>query len=274
MGNEQDRVSRRLVCLITISIISLLLAACASHQPAMVSDRDQPPSRKFQSHQVNKGETLYSIAWRYGLDHRKLAAANNIRPPYTIYPKQKLRLAEAQPRGAPAGARGAAHKPVVSRKEPPGKPEEPKSSPSSRSKNQTPVAVAPAAPALIQGAPKWRWPAQGRILSAFGASTGLNKGVDIEGKLGEPVIAAASGQVVYAGSGLRGYGKLLIIKHNDTYLSAYAHNDRLLLNEGDKVNGGDKIAEMGSTGTDEVKLHFEIRRQGEPVDPIRYLPRR
>lgn len=273
MGNDLGRVSRSLVHLIFISIILLLVSACSSPQPAAVSDREQPPSRKLQHHRVSKGETLYSIAWRYGLDHQKFAAANDIRPPYTIYPDQKLRLAEAQPTRASSRNQGP-DKTGNASASPNKKAVGTKSSSNNRSKNKTKSSDSPSVPVLIQGAPQWRWPAGGRIVSAFGASTGLNKGIDIEGKLGEPVLAAASGQVVYAGSGLRGYGKLLIIKHNETYLSAYAHNHRLLLNEGDKVKTGDKIAEMGSTGTDAVKLHFEIRRQGEPVDPIRYLPKR
>jgi lipoprotein NlpD len=111
-------------------------------------------------------------------------------------------------------------------------------------------------------------------LSSFQGNNGLNKGIDLGGKLGEPVLAAASGQVVYSGSGLRGYGKLLIIKHNETFLSAYAHNDRLLVKEGDLVKVGQRIADMGSSGTDRVKLHFEIRRDGTPVDPLKFLPRR
>ena len=102
----------------------------------------------------------------------------------------------------------------------------------------------------------------------------MNKGIDLGGKLGEPVLAAAAGQVVYSGSGLRGYSKLLIVKHNETFLSAYAHNDRLLVKEGDFVKVGQRIADMGSSGTDRVKLHFEIRRDGTPVDPIKFLPRR
>ena len=123
-------------------------------------------------------------------------------------------------------------------------------------------------------APQWRWPTRGIILSSFQGNDGFNKGIDLGGKLGEPVLAAAAGQVVYAGSGLRGYGKLLIIKHNETFLSAYAHNERLRVKEGDLVKVGQVIADMGSSGTDRVKLHFEIRRDGTPVDPLKYLPRR
>lgn len=118
----------------------------------------------------------------------------------------------------------------------------------------------------------WVWPATGSVLRGF--SEGGNKGLDISGRTGLPVYAAARGRVVYSGSGLVGYGKLIIIKHNKSYLSAYAHNDKLLVKEGDSVKGGQRIAQMGQTGTQEVKLHFEIRRDGRPVDPLIYLPRR
>jgi lipoprotein NlpD len=118
----------------------------------------------------------------------------------------------------------------------------------------------------------WMWPASGRVLAGF--SKGANKGVDILGKVGDPVFASASGRVVYSGAGLRGYGKLVIIKHNDTYLSAYAHNSNLLVKEGQNVARGQKIAEIGNTDSPQVKLHFEIRRLGEPVDPLKFLPER
>ena len=119
---------------------------------------------------------------------------------------------------------------------------------------------------------EWSWPATGRVLARF--SDPANKGVDISGKKGEPVYATAGGRVVYSGEGLRGYGKLIIIKHNNTYLSAYAHNDSILVREGQTVVKGQKIAEIGSTGTDQTKLHFEIRRMGKPVDPLKFLPER
>jgi lipoprotein NlpD len=117
----------------------------------------------------------------------------------------------------------------------------------------------------------WGWPAKGKIVAGFSEATSL-KGIDIAGSAGQPVTASAGGKVVYAGSGLRGYGKLIIIKHNDAYLSAYAHNRDILVKEGQQVVKGQKIAEMGNTDADQVKLHFEIRRQGKPVDPLRYLP--
>ena len=118
----------------------------------------------------------------------------------------------------------------------------------------------------------WIWPASGKTVGTYGESG--NKGVDIAGKTGDPVLAAADGKVVYSGTGLRGYGKLVILKHNATYLSAYAHNQTILVKEGQSVTKGQKIAEMGNSDTDQVKLHFEVRRQGKPVDPLKYLPPR
>jgi lipoprotein NlpD len=211
-------------------------------------------------HRVSRGETLYSIAWRYGLDYRELARRNNIAPPYTIFPTQRLRL-DAGAAGSPPASRSQA--PASASPPPAVRSEKRTSTPSPRASTPAPV-----------GAVEWRWPAQGKILVPFNGNNGLNKGIDIDGNLGQPVIAAAPGQVVYAGIGLRGYGKLLIIKHNDTYLSAYAHNQRLLVQEGDVVKAGQRVANMGSSGADRVKLHFEVRRDGTPVDPLGYLPRR
>ena len=118
----------------------------------------------------------------------------------------------------------------------------------------------------------WTWPANGKLIGTF--SEGGNKGIDINGKAGDAVLAASSGKVVYSGTGLRGYGKLVIVKHNNTFLTAYAHNQNVLVKEGQSVSKGQKIAEMGNTDADQVKLHFEVRRQGKPVDPLKYLPQR
>jgi lipoprotein NlpD len=128
------------------------------------------------------------------------------------------------------------------------------------------------APALTGDEIAWIWPASGKTVATF--SEGGSKGVDIDGRAGDPVIAAGDGKVVYSGTGLRGYGKLVILKHNNTYLSAYAHNQTILVKEGQSVTKGQKIAEMGNTDADQVKLHFEVRRQGKPVDPLKYLPAR
>lgn len=284
--------------MIFILIAMVLTAACGTHQSAKVSDREQPPSRRIQSqqaqipqggtHRVVRGDTLFSIAWRYGLDYRKLAQSNRISVPYTIYPGQVIRLS-ISPSGSPTVSRSASATAVPVPQRPVQTP--PSSSPPNttalpprqvptpsatinRAENRAPAATPSQSSALVLGAPQWQWPTQGRLLSGFQGSTGLNKGIDIAGNLGQPVVAAASGQVVYSGTGLRGYGKLLIIKHNETFLSAYAHNHHLLVKEGDFVKAGQKIADMGSSGTDRVKLHFEIRRDGTPVDPMKYLPKR
>ncbi|WP_232522421.1 peptidoglycan DD-metalloendopeptidase family protein [Marinimicrobium alkaliphilum] len=257
------------------------MKSCGTAPPAQISERDQPPSRRIQDgarptgggatqrtpvpdsgeHRVARGETLYSIAWRYGLDYRELARHNGIAEPFVIYPSQTLRLDV----GRTAAAQARAQPPATSR------PQASQPPVSSRSENRTTSSRATATPS---GSPNWRWPSDGRVIGTFNSNAGLNRGIDIAGDLGQPVIAASSGQVVYAGSGLRGYGRLLIIKHNDTYLSAYAHNNRLLVEEGDVVEAGQRVAEMGSSGTDRVKLHFEIRRDGNPVNPMDYLPNR
>lgn len=265
--------SARVSKVFIILIASLLLVACASRSVAPVTDKSHnflPPSK---THVVIPGDTLFSIAWRYGLKYEDLAKFNRISPPYIIKPSQVIRLdlkgADVVRPNSPAPSRPVKGVGLVQRASPPGLPVS-----SGRKENKT-VKPATPKPVLAQvGAPTWRWPAKGAILSSFQGNNGLNKGIDIAGKLGEPVLAAASGQVVYAGSGLRGYGILLIIKHNETFLSAYAHNERLRVNEGDIVKAGQVIADMGSSGTDRVKLHFEIRRDGTPVDPLRYLPRR
>jgi lipoprotein NlpD len=146
--------------------------------------------------------------------------------------------------------------------------------PASAAVGKPPVTASPSAPAASSGDEDlgWIWPAHGTLLAGF--DDAKNKGFDIGGKAGDAVLAAADGRVVYAGAGLRGYGNLIILKHNNTYLTAYAHNQTLLVKEDQSVQKGQKIAEMGNSDADRVKLHFEIRRQGKPVDPARYLPSR
>ncbi len=252
--------------ILTIALLSLLVASCASH-PAPTHSLGQPPSDRISHHTVSRGETLYSIAWRYGQDFKYLAAINGIAPPYNIFPGQQLRL-EGQalvsaPKPAPVPVRKAAPAPKpVTQKAPP---KIERSSPSTAARK--PVKPAPA------GQVAWRWPARGPLISTFRPRDPLRKGVDIAGQKGDSVLAAANGTVIYAGSALRGYGKLLIVKHNEEFLSAYAHNHKLLVEEGSEVKAGQRIAELGSSGTDRNKLHFEIRRNGQPVDPLAYLPR-
>lgn len=269
-----------LIKLFTILNI-LFLVACSSPPPAQVADRAQPPTRKIQIHTVAPGETLYSIAWRYGLDYRELARHNGIGAPYTIYVSQQLRLDvnDASKRKPPPAI--AQRKPAKAAGSSPAKPvktakknENRTQSTASRSENKTTPKVVKTPAATSSGSISWQWPVKGKVIAGYSSSGGLNKGIDISGKLGESVVAAAGGRVVYAGSGLRGYGKLVIVKHNDTYLSAYAHNRALSVKEGEIVKAGQKIAELGSSGTDKEKLHFEIRRDGKPVNPLTYLPKR
>ncbi len=247
-------------------LVVLLLCACVgggNYAPVVESQsgyRKSPPTFV-----VSRGETLYSIAFRYNLDFRGLAAANNMRYPYTIYPGQTLLLSDA------ARVTKSTAKPTSK----PAKSTVSKSAGSAAkvSKHTSSNSVSKSQSIDRSRYPfTWRWPLRGKVIRAYSASGHQHKGIDIEGKLGEPVHAANSGEVVYAGSGLVGYGKLLIIKHNETYLSAYGHNSKLLVKEGQKVKVGQKIAEVGDTGTDKPKLHFEIRRDGKPVNPTRVLP--
>lgn len=263
--------------LIKISIASAFLSACGNPgYIAPVEDFNQPPSKKLTTHHVARGETLYSIAWRYNLDYKKLAAANNLDSRYTIYPGQVLHLDTSNVvERTPA-------KPVTQHPKPAPKPiEKPPASvekatpPSTQRSIKTTKSVTQKVNSGAEFTPKdWVWPANGKLITTFSSESALHKGIDISGDLGEPVIAAAVGTVVYSGDGLRGYGKLIIIKHSEKYLSAYAHNRRLLVAEGENVKMGQQIAEMGSTGTNRVKLHFEIRHDGKPVNPLSYLPKK
>jgi lipoprotein NlpD len=207
-----------------------------------------------QLYRVGSGETLYAIAWRYNLDYRELARWNSISAPYTIHPGQELTLMD--PALLPQSRR-----PTVSSKA---------ASEKVNTKTRTRT-VASAQPALPPPK-KWIWPTRGKVIQTFQGQQSIAQGIDIEGAPGQDVCASADGKVVYSGSGLAGYGQLVIIKHNDTYISAYGHNRSLLVQEGTEVKAGQKIAEMGKL-QGSARLHFEIRRQGKPVDPLKYLPK-
>ncbi len=261
-------------------VFCALLSACASSPPGGVKvvDRNQSgavsqvqrqPVTSGQ-YQVQRGDTLYSIAFRFGWDWKALAARNGIVPPYLIRVGQIIRF-DGQPAYRPPVIATAPVVPPASRPSTPPQTRPAQTQPPAPVK--TPSSVTPLPPTQ-RSALGWIWPSSGAVIGRFSSNGSLNKGIDIAGELGQPVLAASDGSVVYAGSGLRGYGELVIIKHSDTYVSAYGHNRRLLVQEGQKVKAGHKIAEMGSTGTDRVKLHFEVRRQGKPVDPLQYLPRR
>nr|WP_244307200.1 peptidoglycan DD-metalloendopeptidase family protein [Azotobacter salinestris] len=264
---------------------TLLLAGCAnsSRDNVQVVERQEVPRVTSGHHVVSRGESISSIAMRYGWDWRELAARNGIAAPYMIHPGQKIQLGPVQQTGAspvvrqpaPAPVPAAARAPVASPTSPPAM-AAPQVRPAPEKVQPKPAPTAPVAqPAAPARSPSgWAWPAEGPLVGRFSSNGSLNKGIDIGGQLGQPVLAASDGSVVYAGGGLRGYGELIIIKHSDIYVSAYGHNRRLLVREGQQVKAGQVIAEMGSTGTDRVKLHFEIRRQGKPVNPLQYLPSR
>ncbi len=203
---------------------------------------------------VQRGQNVYRIATENGLTALDLAIWNDIGAPYTIHPGQRLRL-------YPGGQSGVAMKPTAS---------------VARSSTST-APVRPATPSVVVPSASnvsWRWPADGTVVASFASGDPTRQGVDIAGKGGQPVRAAADGVVVYSGSGLVGYGELVIIKHNEQWLSAYGHNRARLVNEAQVVKAGQQIAEMGRSGAARDMLHFEIRYNGKPVDPQQYLPRR
>jgi lipoprotein NlpD len=228
---------------------------------------------------VKPSDTLIRIGLENGQNWKDIARWNNLDNPNLVEVGQVVRVI---PPGTSALAVG---KPVVPTSEvtvttlPPAKPISGASSPAGTSPTVSatprPVAVAPQPPVSSAGDDDvaWIWPSAGTVIAGFDEAKN-NKGLDISGKLGDPVLAAGDGHVVYAGSGLRGYGNLIILKHNNTFLTAYAHNQTLLVREDQAVRKGQKIAEMGQSDADRVKLHFEIRRQGKPVDPSRLLPNR
>lgn len=260
---------------------ALALTACSS----TVVRRSEAPvrpavaPRSGASVEVKRGETLYGIASRRGLKVEDVAAWNGIAAPYTIYPGQRLRLS---PDGKRAGNAAAARSGGAGSTATTGSRTASSAGASTRtgtdSRNRTPAgsattaAAGPAKP--ISSDLKWRWPADGPLLTRFLDGEPTRQGVDIAGDGGAPVKAAADGVVVYSGSGLVGYGELIIVKHSDAWLSAYGHNRERMVNEGALVKAGQQIAVMGRTGAPRDMLHFEIRYNGKPVDPLLYLPKR
>ncbi len=282
-----------------------VLSGCASRVSAPIRDGNgvSPPPAATQVerqgiHVVKQGETLLGISRQYGQSVRDLVAWNNLANPNQIHVGQELRVSPSvEPSGgAVATAIPVSPEPVIvspvtspsgemsgaAIKQAPLGGKQPYSDEAWNRTQPKPAAPVegpsmPAQPTAdgskdIAGDGDWLWPAKGKVLAGFSEAT--NKGLDIAGNPGDPVIASGAGKVVYSGSGLRGYGKLVIIKHDANYLTAYAHNQQLLVKEGDSVTKGQKIAELGSTDTDRPKLHFEIRKQGRPVDPMKYLPPR
>lgn len=273
-----------------VLLLAGLLGACSSHVVhAPVGDRGvSGPLRNPSYHTVRHGETLYSVAFLYGYEVSEVAAWNGLKPPYTIYKGQRLRLRPPAQAAAPKPPphsqpkpRSQASAPKVSASQPKTRavaPSQPKTTavPAPVMRKSAPVVATVRPPAAMPANDRlsWTWPARGPLLRTYDASGEGRKGINIGGDSGQPVLAAAGGKVVYSGSGLGGYGRLIIIKHNKEFLSAYAHNRKLIANEGQWVEKGQEIALMGNSGTDRVQLHFEIRKHGKPVDPLKYLPRR
>jgi len=220
------------------------------------------------NHVVQTGDTLYSIAFQYDIDYRSLAIVNALTPPYTIFVGQNLNLNVNQPvaRQSATPGPGASLGQVVSNTS---VARAQAASTSSASVLRQPITRT----STVSTDPQWQWPVQGQILQGFESRAGLNKGIDIEARVGDPVRAAAAGDVVYSGSGIQGSGNLVIIRHSDRYLSAYAHNRQVHVSQGDSIRAGDEIAEVGINEQEQAALHFEIRRDGKPVDPLTFLPR-
>ena len=233
-------------------LVAMLLVGCVSMPPPSQS------SRGAGWYTVKLSDTLYSIAWRYGLDFHELAKWNQIGVDEPIYPGQRLRLVEPLGHSTPAiSAQASVPSASVA--------DEPASS--ARAKTQIAAGSMP-----LPDPGKWIWPTRGRLLSTFLATRLDRRGIDIAGQAGQAVVAVADGNVVYSGNGLAGYGNLIIIKHSDTFLSAYAYCEQRLVEEGMSVQAGKQVATMGQN--DNVsKLHFQIRRNGKPVDPLKYLPK-
>ena len=324
------------------AVCALILAGCASNPPAPVEDLSigvnvthaarETSSRQsnYGSYRVLRGDTLYAIAFKHGVDYRDLAAWNRIVSPYRIYAGQELRLSASATASTPAipvpdharehvttaavpdrvvattasalpappqnphvdnalpppqapaptvgfqpveDATPAAVQPTVAATLPAPVDVPPKAA----AVAAVPPSVAPAKPnesvaELNAGGVSWRWPGDGKIIGTYVSGDQTKQGIDIAGRAGDPVQAAADGEVVYSGNGLLGYGELIIVKHNASFLSAYGHNRKRLVQEGDRVKAGQRIAEMGSSASARDELHFEIRKNGKPVNPLDYLP--
>lgn len=252
------------------------LVSCSASNHFAPVNNGWHSSAASQQYRVQPKDTVYSIAFRYGLDVDQLAKANKLSPPYHILVGQTLTLLpDAADSTVPVTSPVPISAPMIKSTAVPVV-----NNPVNNTAKNIAPAAAPVVPTVttqpVATGPigKWIWPANGKIIQTYSNAYAGNKGIDIAGKLGDPVKATAAGRVVYCGTGLRGYGLLIIIKHNAKYLSAYAHNSKALVKEGDKVTAGQVIARMGSSDATRVMLHFEIRQSGKPVDPLKLLPPR
>ncbi|MCD9005927.1 peptidoglycan DD-metalloendopeptidase family protein [Luteimonas sp. XNQY3] len=246
---------RKLAVLLAVG----LLSACGTSTVVREGGSSAPTStpRPGQAVTVQRGDTLYRLATNNGISALDLATWNNIRAPYTIYPGQRLRLYPGGGSAAPARPAGSgsatAQRPAV---------------------RPTQTVPQPAAAVPVRSPFRWQWPTQGQIVGRYVGNDPTKQGIDIAGTPGQAVNAAADGVVVYSGAGLVGYGELIIVKHDEQWLTAYGHNRTRKVNEGERVRAGQQIAELGRTGAARDMLHFEIRYNGKPVDPLTYLPAR
>lgn len=267
----------RFAALLAPMVLVALLAGCASRTAAPVVDRS--PGRAAPAAEasaggyvVKKGDTLYSIALDHGLDYRDLVSWNALENPNLIRVGQSLRVSAT---GGSSPEPVAVARPVTQPAPVEVRPVTAPSAPAATGKvapAPPPVVVTPATTASAGDGVDWGWPLSGKIIAPF--VEGGGKGIDLAGRAGEPVLAAAAGTVSYVGSGLRGYGQLVVLRHNTQLLSVYAHNSRILVKEKQAVTKGQVIAEVGSSDTESPRLHFEIRQLGKPVDPLKYLPPR
>lgn len=324
-----------LVKFFSITLVSVAILSCATSGAPPIQSREAPPSKRINIHEVETGDTLYSVAWRYEADYREMARINGLYEPYELSRGQKLKIYDdglpppinygneryagygssgntSNPRGG--GARtapvtvssatvssGVGSSSVVvdtpnqtpRASDTPAVKLPPPSAPSPAAPSVSVVVEAPApppapAPSVVNAEPRasdsssmvfsdevaeWQWPVNGKIIKSFGSDS-LTKGIVMEPTSGEFVTSAADGVVVYAGDGMRGLGNLLIVKHSNLFLSAYAYNDQLLSKEGDRVHLGQEIAKIGKGADGDKRVYFEVRKDGKPVDPISYLPRR
>lgn len=268
---------------VLVFLMILTISGCSNRsKPAPVVDvqGSLPLSQRIKNsvtgseYIVKKGETLYSIAWRADVDIRTLAAINDIKAPYNIYPQQKLFLTKKSSKPSRNNTKSkntnyakqkVVKKPIAQKK----KQEYGGNVAGQKTSRKAP----PQSKAFSQKIRHWKWPAKGKVINKFSTAKQGNKGIDIAGRRGDSVRATADGKVVYAGDALQGYGQLVIVKHNDDYLSAYAHNDRILVKEQQLVKAGQLIAKMGDTDAERIMLHFEVRFRGKSVNPMKYLPK-
>lgn len=275
-----------LVRIMLIITTSLVMMSCATPTgPAPVSSISKFQKHKYPKklsgtqYKVQKGDTLYSIAFAAGLSVNQLSKINNIKPPYIINVGKTLMLVNKKPTAKVANKTAAAErwrKKVAEQKKAKYSKIVVKKKPIQKKPEKVKKVVVPVSKKdeFAKKISKWIWPAKGRVVSRYSVVKQGNKGIDIAGLKGSNIVSAAAGKVVYAGNALKGYGNLIIIKHNGDYLSAYAHNETILVKEKQRIKQGQVIAKMGNSESSRVQLHFEIRFRGKSVNPMNYLPKR